>query len=151
VDEKSYSAVYLYAICTAPEQRKRGFMRRLVEFALAELKKQGIAVVFLSPQEEYLVAVYEKFGFWRAFVSKLEKLLPLLLSAPDAEEAYRYYAEFYHNKNHIKLSRTQFDFLYRELRYHHSNPPEKALALILNNEKLSWITIENTQLGLIDD
>lgn len=69
VDEsgESYDCPYLYAVATAPEERGKGLCRLLMEQTEKSLQAAGAQFVCLVPQEERLVALYEKLGYRRAF------------------------------------------------------------------------------------
>lgn len=54
---------YFYALATQKNRRHQGWMGRLMEAVLQELKRQGADFVFLQPAEENLFSYYEKRGF----------------------------------------------------------------------------------------
>lgn len=62
-------AAYLYAICTAPEERGRGLSKGLMEFAEQELKKTA-AFTVLVPAGSDLFDFYRKLGYQTAFYHK---------------------------------------------------------------------------------
>lgn len=66
-DNKTYSAYYIYAVCTHPDYRGKGLMKSLFEelFTVAESRK--IDYLFLVPEEEYLFGIYENLGFKNGF------------------------------------------------------------------------------------
>lgn len=70
VDEagESRKAMYLYAVCTAPESRGRGLCTELLTFAEAELKKAGTSLLLLVPAENRLFDFYGKMGFCQSLV-----------------------------------------------------------------------------------
>lgn len=67
ISEKTYSAYYIYAVCTHPDYRGKGLMKSLFEklFKVAESRK--IDYLFLVPEEKYLFGIYEKTGFKNGF------------------------------------------------------------------------------------
>lgn len=57
------TAVYLYALATKKEQRKHGYMTKLIEEANRIAKERGAVCTFLQPANESLYSYYEKRGF----------------------------------------------------------------------------------------
>jgi len=115
-----YSACYIFAIMTAPLERNKGYMRKLLEFAFNELKQKKIPFVFLIPQEPYLFNIYAKFGFKKAFlVDKKKLMLPekqVSYFEPDIVKAYEFYSEYYLGKNLVCQSYPQFEFIYKTIK-----------------------------------
>ncbi len=66
-DKKTYSAYYIYAVCTHPDYRGKGFMRSLFEKLFTVARARKIDYLFLVPEEEYLFKIYEKIGFKTGF------------------------------------------------------------------------------------
>lgn len=64
-------ARYVYAVATLPEYRRRGFARKILEFA-RELYEQPL---LLAPAEESLISYYEKIGFQSAFPHTRQTLM----------------------------------------------------------------------------
>ncbi len=64
------SAYYIYAACTAPKYRRRGFMTGLVDLAGEYAQKQGGSFLVLKPATEELFSYYGRHGFRRAFKIK---------------------------------------------------------------------------------
>ena len=64
---KSYSAYYIYAVCTHPDYRGKGLMKSLFEELFKVAKTRSIDYLFLVPEEEYLFGIYEKLGFKKGF------------------------------------------------------------------------------------
>lgn len=60
---KKYNSAYFYAVCTNEKYRKKGVMASLFEFAEENLKKQGVEICFLVPENESLFKMYEKLGY----------------------------------------------------------------------------------------
>lgn len=67
IDKKEYSAYYIYAVCTHPRYRGKGFMKSLFEELFEVVKSRDIDYLFLVPEEEYLFEIYEKIGFETGF------------------------------------------------------------------------------------
>ncbi len=55
---------YIVGVATRPEYRGRGFMRGLLEQGIADAKRQGTPVVFLSPAKP---EIYQSLGFEGAY------------------------------------------------------------------------------------
>ena len=66
-DKKTYSAYYIYAVCTHPDFRGKGLMKSLFEELFKVAKSRNIDYLFLVPEEDYLFRVYEKLGFKNGF------------------------------------------------------------------------------------
>lgn len=66
-DKKTYSAYYIYAVCTHPEYRGKGLMKSLFLELFKVAKSRNIDYLFLVPEEEYLFRLYEKLGFENGF------------------------------------------------------------------------------------
>ena len=60
LEYKGRKGFYLYSACTHPDYRRKGYMRSLVDFALADQAKQGKTFCLLKPASE------ELFGFWKS-------------------------------------------------------------------------------------
>lgn len=89
------SAYYLYAACTLPEFRGRGYMGRLLNEAAQVGKKRGVFAIALMPAQESLFRYYEKYRFapffWRKNFILTRKELSLfsageMMTAPCAPE-----------------------------------------------------------------
>ncbi len=63
IDGVSYKAYYVYGVCTHPDYRKRGLMKKLFHFTEKLVKERKIKYLFLVPAEEYLFDIYSRFGF----------------------------------------------------------------------------------------
>lgn len=63
IDSVSYDAYYIYGVCTHPEYRKKGLMKKLFHFTGNLVKERKIDYLFLVPAEKYLYDVYSQFGF----------------------------------------------------------------------------------------
>lgn len=60
VGETAQPACYVYGVCTHPDYRRQGRMRRLLDTAHRELEERGVHYAFLKPENP---AVYEPFGY----------------------------------------------------------------------------------------
>lgn len=58
---------YLAGVCTAPEERGRGWMRQLLREASCEMERRGIALATLIPAEPWLFDYYRREGYTEAF------------------------------------------------------------------------------------
>ncbi len=72
IDGVSYNAYYVYGVCTHPDYRNKGLMKKLFHFTEKLVKERGIDYLFLVPAEEYLFDVYSKFGFKKGICYKEE-------------------------------------------------------------------------------
>ncbi len=59
----SIRGIYVYALCTAPEARGRGYMRKLLDLAGEHFCAHGYDFLFLLPANEALSSTYKKLGF----------------------------------------------------------------------------------------
>lgn len=60
---KSYSAYYIYAVCTHPQYRGKGLMKSLFDELFNVAKGRGIDYLFLVPEKGYLFEIYKSLGF----------------------------------------------------------------------------------------
>lgn len=74
-EEKSYSAYYIYAVCTHPNYRGKGFMKGLFEELFKVARGRGVDYLFLVPEEEHLFKLYEKLGFKNGFFYSEKEVL----------------------------------------------------------------------------
>lgn len=65
--EKSYSAYYIYAVCTHPDFRGKGLMKSLFRELFKVAESRSMDYLFLVPEEEYLFGIYKKLGFKNGF------------------------------------------------------------------------------------
>lgn len=64
---ESRPAAYLYAVCTAPQQRGRGLCASLLAYAEKALQKDGCRFAALVPSNRELFGFYQKLGYQAAF------------------------------------------------------------------------------------
>ncbi len=62
-----YKGLYIYAVCTDPDFRGRGLMRKCFDFLFEISKERGVDYFFLVPAEKNLFTMYEKLGFETGF------------------------------------------------------------------------------------
>lgn len=74
-DKKTYSAYYVYAVCTHPDFRGKGLMKSVFEALFKVARSRSIDYLFLVPEEEYLFNIYEKLGFKNGFSYSQKTLL----------------------------------------------------------------------------
>lgn len=67
---ESRLTAYLYAVCTAPEQRGKGLCGALLVFAHKTLAAEGFSYAALVPSSEELFDFYRKFGYQTAFFNR---------------------------------------------------------------------------------
>mgnify|MGYP002513826376 CR=1 FL=1 len=63
VNDKSYSAYYIYAVCTEPSYRGSGIMKKAFSYLEDLVVARKIDYVFLVPANEGLFSMYKKLGF----------------------------------------------------------------------------------------
>lgn len=85
--EKSYSAYYIYGVCTHPLYRGRGLMTRLFEQMFEIVRERQINYVFLVPENEKLFTLYEKSGFKTGFFYSQKEVTRNELSVRGAESS----------------------------------------------------------------
>ncbi len=71
-DGDAVPAAYLYAVCTAPALRGRGYCRLLLQEAEQDLAKQDVRAAVLVPAEESLFGFYARFGYRTVFTCRTE-------------------------------------------------------------------------------
>lgn len=64
---KEVPACYIYAFCTAPEARSRGYGRRLLAWAEEQAARQGCQLAVMVPGEASLFDFYETLGYRTIF------------------------------------------------------------------------------------
>lgn len=94
-DGEAAPCAYLYALCTAPEQRGKGLAHRLLDFARRDLTQAGFAFAALVPAGAELFDFYAKHGFSTAFfcreytVPAQDAPLKITSATPEAYRALR--------------------------------------------------------------
>ena len=63
-EEHTVPAWYILYVCTAPEQRHKGYMDRVMRFVLQTLKSEGESFAFLVPVDP---AIYYHLGFTKSW------------------------------------------------------------------------------------
>ncbi len=80
------SAHYLYAACTAPEQRGKQIMSGLIDFALKSAALMGDSFSVLLPADKSLYSYYSKFGYLRSARIRMQSITAKLIKAAKAAE-----------------------------------------------------------------
>lgn len=70
---------YIYAVCTAPAYRRRGYMRQLLQACFEKAKQNGSTMAMLLPANKPLFESYRKCGFVNFFCTE-----PVVVRFPDA-------------------------------------------------------------------
>ena len=74
-DGEEQCGAYLYAVCTAPAFRHRGFCRLLLSQTEQFLQKTGFDFTFLRPGDRELAGMYEKLDY-RMTLTNAETVIP---------------------------------------------------------------------------
>lgn len=92
IKNKAYSSYYLYAACTAENQRGRGLMAQLLEKARITAKDRQKYFICLMPGEESLFDFYKRFGYKTIFSRKILNIevsdTDITSNEPDSEDTY---------------------------------------------------------------
>lgn len=99
-------AAYLYAVCTAPEYRRRGLCAGLTAYAERALAEKGCAFAALVPAEEALFDFYRKLGYKTAFYHK-KYTIP---AADCSAKCTCISADAYRNLRQMQLYSSSLDF-----------------------------------------
>lgn len=70
IGENFFNSSYVYAACTAPLHRKKGYMKKLIKFYEADAKINGFEISFLVPDNKHLENYYKKLGYENFFKIK---------------------------------------------------------------------------------
>lgn len=71
---EAFDAAYLYAACTHPDFRSRGYMGELLRSAESLCRDAGLDYICLVPAADSLFDYYSRFGYRPAFEEKLLKI-----------------------------------------------------------------------------
>lgn len=103
ISDEYFNAAYLYAACTHPDYRSRGFMGTALDFAELKCEEKGLDFICLVPAEESLFNYYSNFGYAISFEEKVltlsRKQLELLsnrsvrIGVPDADDISSVFAD----------------------------------------------------------
>ena len=101
VDEsgQSHPAAYLYAVATAPAYRRRGLCGKVLTFAEAALRKEGVSYALLVPSEPPLFDLYRHYGYRTVAFRGREEIS----AAPCAGTVQEIDAEAYFNLRELLL------------------------------------------------
>ena len=85
---------YISGACTLPQARKKGYMEALLKRTFHELAKKNIPLSLLVPEENWLLAFYDKYGYAQTFDAGID--LPSLeeLMKRHSDNLYAAYKEF---------------------------------------------------------
>lgn len=84
---ENYKALYIYAVCTHPDFRGRGLMKRCFDFLFEVSEKRGVDYLFLVPASESLFKMYEGLGFKTGFYYSKKKVYSNFISRGEPCEA----------------------------------------------------------------
>lgn len=70
IADKLEDVTYIYGACTAPDFRRKGYMRELLEYSFQWDIENGRIASILIPQEEWLFDFYQQFGYQPYFSLK---------------------------------------------------------------------------------
>lgn len=105
--------IYLSGVCTLPEYRKKGYTRALLIEGFHEAIRRGVPLMFLVPQEKWLMELYAKYGFARAFdpgTAELPSLKELMSKHRwNLREAYNEFDRHYRRQD-MTVQKTFDDF-----------------------------------------
>lgn len=105
--------IYLSGVCTLPAYRNRGFTRALLMEGFHEANRREIPLMFLVPQEKWLLELYAKYGFARTFDAGVEELPSLKELADrypgDLQSAYHAFDRRYRQRD-MTVQKTLDDF-----------------------------------------
>ena len=63
IEGVAFSAYYVYGVCTHPDYRKKGLMKKMFQLAERLVEERNIDYLFLVPAEAYLFDIYRQIGF----------------------------------------------------------------------------------------
>ena len=95
--------IYLCGICTLPEERNKGFSKKLLKMVDIIIKQKNIPISILIPSNENLFNFYEKFDYKQVFYKNNEKIsLKQILDANTSlESSYKNFCQLFENKDII--------------------------------------------------
>ncbi len=70
----NYKGLYIYAVCTHPDFRGRGLMKKCFDFLFRISKERGVDYLFLVPADESLFTMYQNLGFKNGFYYSQRKV-----------------------------------------------------------------------------
>ena len=110
---------YLYAVCTHPQHRGRGYMRQLMQGVCSLLAQEGVAFCLLVPANEEMEETYRRMGFtdfmpiYRGLVAGQTTMQVQSLSYE--EFAHRHRAWSQKQKNAVCWPDEVLQYQYREM------------------------------------
>lgn len=102
-----YDIMYLYALATNKDFRKKGIMKRLIKKSEEIVESLGYIGSFLVPAEESLVSYYENMGFDKVIGSNIYDCDSEVRVAEIPDIQNNMDLELNNRKNHIILSEKQ--------------------------------------------
>lgn len=127
-------SLYLSGVCTLPEYRKRGYTRALLIEGFNVARERGVPLMFLVPQEQWLMNLYAKYGFAQTF-DPGEKELPSLKKIvedhpDDIEGAYRAFDGLYRRQDMtVQKSLEDFKSIVNEGAMFNFPPKKKLIGM----------------------
>lgn len=115
ISGEKFSSYYIYAACTHPDFRKKGYMESLIKSAKRFAAETAVDFISLVPASESLFSYYGRFGFVPAFKRKeitISRKQLMLMASQGAENASPDIKEIYRFRNRV-LSSSDF-FLWDE-------------------------------------
>ncbi len=135
--------IYLSGLCTLPEFRGKGFMKKLIIRSYEVASERGIPLMLLVPQESWLLKFYDKYGFAQTFdagATELPSLKNIMENNKgNIQDSYKVF-DSYFRKNDMTVQKTLNDFMaIEEEAALFSYPSKKSLigmARVINAKKL---------------
>lgn len=127
---REVKAGYISGAMTLPEYRKQGIMEQLLYFAFEEMKKKGMELSFLIPQNERIVGYYKRFDYREAFPLLIQRMktkeiaeasvssirIVKSFSESDADRWYPDYFRFLRqHENAVLKTKAHFELFLKEL------------------------------------
>lgn len=135
--------LYLSGLCTLPQARRKGYMRRLLRMSFTEATKREIPLMLLVPQEPWLLHYYDTVGFAQTFDAGSEPLPSLKkltdASPGDLHAAYRKFDTLYRQRDMtLQKSFDDFSAIVEEAALYHFAPRHNltGMARVTDAEKL---------------
>ncbi len=103
---------YISGACTLPQARKKGYMEALLKRTFHELAKKNIPLSLLVPEENWLLAFYDKYGYAQTFdagiyLPSLEELMKR--HSDNLSAAYKEFDSWFRNQE-MTVQKTFDDF-----------------------------------------
>ena len=122
---------YISGACTLPEERKKGYMEALLKQAFVEIAKRDVPLSLLVPEESWLLAFYNKYGYAQTFDAGQDLVaLDELMNrhSNDLLAAYKEFDALFRDKE-MTVQKTFDDFrVVVEENAGYNFPPKKSLG-----------------------